>query len=34
MAEMVLNTLMVILMIVAPPACLFGLAIREQRHSS
>ncbi|CAN7311913.1 hypothetical protein LJR225_001730 [Phenylobacterium sp. LjRoot225] len=31
MAEMVLYALMVILMIVAPPTFMFGLAIREQR---
>ncbi|CAN7323597.1 hypothetical protein LJR225_001846 [Phenylobacterium sp. LjRoot225] len=33
-AEIILNTLMVILMIVAPPTFMFGLAIREQRLSS
>lgn len=31
MAEMVLITLMVIMMVVAPPTFVFGLAIREQR---
>ena len=31
MPEMVLITLMVITMIIAPPAFMFGLAIREQR---
>lgn len=31
MAQMVLITLMVIVMIGAPPTFMFGLAIREQR---
>jgi hypothetical protein len=31
MAQIILSTVMVVLMVAAPPTFIFGLAIREQR---